>query len=95
MSDVPEGYKVSEVGVIPEEWEVKNILENSTLKARIGWQGLTTAEYLEQGAYYLITGTDFLEGKINRDRCNFVDKKRYVQDKNIQLKSEDVRKYYY
>jgi len=23
MSDVPEGYKMSEVGVIPEDWEVK------------------------------------------------------------------------
>jgi type I restriction enzyme S subunit len=25
MSDVPEGYKMSEVGVIPEEWEVKSL----------------------------------------------------------------------
>lgn len=25
MSDVPEGYKMSEVGVIPEEWEVKEL----------------------------------------------------------------------
>ena len=27
MSDVPEGYKMSEVGVIPEEWEVKTLGE--------------------------------------------------------------------
>ena len=27
MSDVPEGYKMSEVGVIPEEWEVKKLGE--------------------------------------------------------------------
>ncbi len=27
MSDVPEGYKMSEVGVIPEEWEVKTFGE--------------------------------------------------------------------
>jgi type I restriction enzyme, S subunit len=25
MSDVPEGYKMSEVGVIPEEWEIKDL----------------------------------------------------------------------
>jgi type I restriction enzyme S subunit len=34
MSDVPEGYKMSEVGVIPEEWEVKTlgeILQSSRL----------------------------------------------------------------
>ncbi|MFV9631563.1 MAG: restriction endonuclease subunit S, partial [Methanosarcinales archaeon] len=27
MSDVPEGYRMSEVGVIPEEWEVKTLGE--------------------------------------------------------------------
>ena len=25
MSDVPEGYKMSEVGVIPEDWEVETL----------------------------------------------------------------------
>ena len=25
MSDVPEGYKMSEVGVIPEDWDVKTL----------------------------------------------------------------------
>ncbi|MBE9594514.1 MAG: restriction endonuclease subunit S [Proteobacteria bacterium] len=27
MSDIPEGYRMSEVGVIPEEWEVKTLGE--------------------------------------------------------------------
>jgi type I restriction enzyme S subunit len=30
MSDVPEGYKLSKVGVIPEEWEVKTLGEKTT-----------------------------------------------------------------
>lgn len=42
-----------------EDWEVKNLGENFVLKARIGWQGLTTSEYKTTGDYYLITGTDF------------------------------------
>lgn len=72
------------------EWKVINMAENSVLKARIGWQGLTTAEYLENGDYYLVTGTDFVDGKINWSGCHFVDKNRYVQDKNIQLRNNDV-----
>ena len=72
------------------EWEVINIAENSALKARIGWQGLTTAEYLKNGEYYLVTGTDFVDGKINWNGCHFVDKNRYAQDKNIQLRNDDV-----
>jgi len=84
------GYKKTELGWIPEDWEFINIFESSTLKARIGWQGLTTAEYKETGDYYLITGTDFINGKIKWDTCHYVEKNRYDQDKNIQLKLNDI-----
>jgi type I restriction enzyme S subunit len=72
------------------EWETVNIAEHSTLKARIGWQGLTTAEYLTSGEYHLITGTDFLDGKVDWEHCFFVDKYRYDQDRNIQVQIGDV-----
>ena len=87
---VRSGYKKTVVGIIPEDWEVQNIQNNSTLKARIGWQGLTTAEYLKNGIFYLVTGTDFNNGKIDWENCVYVDEKRYDQDKNIQLKKGDV-----
>lgn len=86
-----QGYKYTEeFGYIPEDWEVKNIIKTSNLKARIGWQGLTTAEYLNNGDYLLVTGTDFDNGKINWQSCFYVEKKRYDQDTNIQLKNGDV-----
>jgi len=66
---IPKGYKQTEIGVLPEDWEVATINESSILKARIGWQRLTTKEYLSDGEYYLITGTDFVNGKINWDTC--------------------------
>lgn len=67
-----------------------NLGTHATLKARIGWQGLTTAEYLDSGSYYLVTGTDFQGGRVNWDTCHYVDKERYDQDPNIQLKNGDV-----
>lgn len=76
--------------MIPSDWEVRNIVENSTMKARIGWQGLTVSEYLDKGDYLLITGTDFVNGKIKWDSCHFVEKSRYDQDKNIQIKEGDI-----
>lgn len=85
-----EGFKHTEIGMIPSDWEVKKIVENSTMKARIGWQGLTVSEYLDRGDYFLITGTDFVEGKIKWDTCHFVEKSRYDQDKNIQIKEGDI-----
>jgi type I restriction enzyme, S subunit len=84
------GFRSTEIGEIPKDWKVENILDNSTLKARIGWQGLTTAEYLDNGSYYLVTGTDFKKGKVAWDNCVFVDRKRYAQDTYIQLRLGDV-----
>ena len=71
-------------------WEMKTLGEVASLKARIGWQGLTTAEYRTSGDYYLITGTEFKNGFIDWGNCFFVEEKRYKQDKNIQIKEYDV-----
>ena len=72
------------------EWEVKRLGDVATLKARIGWQGLTTAEYLNVGDFYLVTGTDFKDGYINWSNCHYVDEKRYKQDRYIQVVENDV-----
>ena len=72
------------------EWVKINLAKNSKLKARIGWQGLTTAEYLDEGDSYLITGTDFQDGQIKWNGCHFVNYDRYVQDPNIQVTDGDL-----
>ena len=73
-----------------DEWIEKKLGKTATLKARIGWQGLTTAEYLDLGDFHLVTGTEFKNGFIDWDNCHFVEESRYKQDKNIQLKIDDV-----
>ncbi len=75
---------------LPEKWELKTIGDTSFLKGRIGWQGLTTKEYLSKGNYLLVTGTDFNDGDINWDTCVYVEGDRYNMDENIQLKNEDI-----
>ena len=71
-------------------WVSINMAKKSKLKARIGWQGLTTAEYLDSGYSYLVTGTDFEDGHINWDECHYVTADRYFQVPNIQLTNGDV-----
>lgn len=85
-----DGIKETEVGLIPGNWEIINLNKNFTLKARIGWQGLTVSEYLNLGSYTLVTGTDFKKGYIDWNNVVFVAKERYVQDPNIQLKAGDI-----
>ena len=36
-----------------------------SMHARVGWQALKKDEYMEQGEYMLITGTDFVDGRVD------------------------------
>ena len=73
-----------------DNWIEKRLGNTAVLKARIGWQGLTTKEYLDSGDYYLITGTEFQDGYIDWSNCHYVNASRYKQDKNIQVREHDV-----
>lgn len=72
------------------EWLVKSIAKSATVKARIGWQGLTTQEYLADGSYRLVNGTNIKNGAVNWGSCYYVAEDRYGEDKNIQLRQADV-----
>ena len=67
------------------DWEEKTLSEIASIHARIGWQNLRKDEFLTDGNYLLITGTDFCNGRVNFSTCYYVDKERYEQDKNIQV----------
>jgi type I restriction enzyme S subunit len=77
------------IGKIPEGWKINKIKNTSYVKGRIGWQGLTSEEYSDKGAY-LVTGTDFKEGKINWESCHHVSLERYKEDPYIHLKENDL-----
>ena len=41
-------------------WEQRKLSDLCSMHARIGWQNLRTSEFLDQGQYLLITGTDLV-----------------------------------
>lgn len=73
-----------------DAWGQERLASICTMHARIGWQNLRTSEFLDSGDYYLITGTDFNDGKIDFGTCHYVAKERYDQDKNIQIKNGSI-----
>lgn len=83
----PSGIKW--IGDIPYDWECKKIKYLATLKGRIGWQGLTSEEYKDEGPY-LITGTDFLDGTINWESCVHITEERWIEAKEIRIKNGDL-----
>ena len=77
------------IGQIPEEWVISKIKFTTQLNGRIGWQGLTSAEYKEEGPY-LITGTDFHNGAINFETAVHIDEKRWSEASQIQVENGDL-----
>ena len=72
------------------ELKTSSLSQVATMHARIGWQNLRKDEFLPKGDYYLITGTNFVDGVIDYHSCYYVSEERYNQDKNIQLKEGSI-----
>lgn len=77
------------IGDIPESWSIKRVKYLATLKGRIGWQGLTSDEYTDEGPY-LITGIDFENGKVNWDNCVHISRERWEEATEIQIQNGDL-----
>lgn len=72
------------------DWEQRRLGEIATMNARIGWQNLRTSEFLDNGDYMLITGTDFKDGAIDYSNIHYVEKERFEQDKKIQISNGSI-----
>ena len=77
------------IGEIPEGWGINKIKYASYVKGRIGWHGLRSDEFTEEGTY-LVTGTDFVNGTVDWNTCYHVSEERYNEDPYIQLKENDL-----
>lgn len=75
---------------LPAEWDIGKIGDNTYLKGRIGWHGLTEEDHMEEGEFFLVTGTDFENGRVNWEDCVYVNEEWYERDENIQLEKNDI-----
>lgn len=87
-----EAYKdsgIEWIGMIPEGWNIIPMKHYFYMKGRIGWQGLKADEFLDEGPY-LVTGTDFLDGRVCWDRCYHISEERYNEAPEIHVERGDL-----
>ena len=63
--------------------------DNFFSEEHVQWTELSK-QLLDEGYSYLITGTDFKDGRIEWNGCHYVDYDRYAQDPNIQVSNGDL-----
>ena len=77
------------LGILPSHWAISRIKFDSLVKARVGWHGLKSDEFTDEGPY-LVTGSDFKGKTIDWRNCYHCTEERYDQDQNIQLSEGDL-----
>lgn len=86
------GYTNSNIlwgGFYPSEWNITRVKYEAYVKARVGWHGLKSDDFTDDGPY-LVTGSDFKLSNIIWENCYHCDLKRYEQDPFIQLVNGDL-----
>ncbi len=78
------------LGEVPEHWEFPSPIKYiSSLKGRLGWQGLKAEEYIDEGCY-IVSSAHFSNHQIQWDACPHISFERYELDSNIQLAEGDI-----
>ncbi|MDP5212078.1 restriction endonuclease subunit S [Pseudoalteromonas tunicata] len=66
-----------------------NLGKLSHVRGRIGWKGLKSHEYTEEGPY-LVAGTHIKGDKIQWDECQHINQFRYDESPEIKLNVNDI-----
>ena len=82
-------FKETEIGKIPEDWEIDQLKNHLVIKGRIGWKGLKIAEYI-CGGPYIVGGLQIVNGQVNWEECSHVTDERYNESPEIMLKIDDI-----
>lgn len=89
MTEKMKPSRIAWIGDIPQDWNIKRVKYLASLKGRIGWQGLTSDEYIEEGPY-LITGIDFQNGGIDWNNCVHISEERWAEAPEIHIQNGDL-----
>ena len=89
MEKVREGYNITKIGEIPCDWKVDKLGDKAYIKARIGWRGLSSDEYTDEGPY-LVAGKHIKGSEILWDECDHISIERYNESSEIMLREKDI-----
>ena len=89
MTEKMKPSRIAWIGDIPQDWNIKRVKYLASLKGRIGWQGLTSDEYIDEGPY-LITGIDFQNGGIDWNNCVHISEERWAEAPEIHIQNGDL-----
>lgn len=88
--DVPMKYSgVDWIGEIPEHWTTIRLGYCAWIRARLGWKGLKSDEYVDNG-YPFLSAFNIVNNKLDWNKFNYINKFRYEESPEIKLRIGDI-----
>lgn len=89
--NIPQGYKQTELGIIPEDWEIVNLGSIAKVNGRIGFRGYTTADLVGvgQGAY-TIGGKHITNMVLDLHDAEYISWQKYYESPEIMVRTGDI-----
>lgn len=88
---VREGYKKTEVGVIPDEWDIKTVRNICEIYGRIGFRGYTVNDIVAKGYGAIsLSPSNIIDDKLDTTKCTYISWYKYEESPEIKIYNGDV-----
>lgn len=88
---VKEGYKQTDIGVIPEDWEIKNIGDVCQIFGRIGFRGYTVQDIVDEDKGVItLSPSNIINNNTVFDKCTYISWFKYEESPEIKIFNGDI-----
>ena len=88
---IPQGYKQTELGIIPEDWEVVNLGKVAKINGRIGFRGYTVADLVPKGfGAITLSPSNIINNQIDYSNCTYISWYKYHESPEIKVRNGDI-----
>ena len=89
--NIPQGYKQTELGIIPEDWEVVPLSSLCRLYGRIGFRGYTKADLVHKGEGAItFSPSDIINQQVTYSDCDYISWQKYHESPEIKVRQGDI-----
>lgn len=90
-NNIPQGYKQTELGIIPEDWEIVNLGWVVKINGRIGFRGYTVADLVPKGfGAITLSPSNIINNHIDYTNCTYISWYKYNESPEIQVQNGDI-----
>ena len=88
--ELKKGYKQTEVGIIPVDWQLKTVNEISTINGRVGWKGYTKEDLVEVGPYTIGAKHINKDNKLDLSEPTRLSYSKFIESPEIMVFKNDI-----